>query len=244
MTRSKAQQAIEAGQLQLRDAFTSINFREFPGLLLLSDIENTTAPRGERKLSDDTLQAFERAYHAGYRYVILRTNKKRKLVKAPLEMRALSTYTGDFEPMKVQLEALGFEVVLVRQPQQVFWPPWAFGKWPRKPWRTTFYGDLNQLYDENWGNLIKRTDVMVVGDKFRFDCLRPLLMGWNAVLVNPIGPDGKGDKLALIRPIERFTLWRLGLKRPAQTSRDENYHNDWDDPDGADNDPFYQEHGY
>lgn len=214
MTRHKARLAYEAGQLQLVSSFQGIDFRESPGRLLVCDIENTIAPRGERKLSEDMLNVFARAYDAGYRYVILRTNKKRKLIKAPVEMRALSAFEGDFEPMKVQLGTLGFEVVLVRQPEKVFWPPWAFGKWPRKPWRATFYSDLNKLYDENWGNLIKRTEVMVVGDKFRFDCLRPLLMGWNAVLVNPIGSDGKGDKFALIRPIERFTLWRLGLKRP------------------------------
>ncbi len=211
--------AVEHGQLQLVRVFQKINFLESPGKLLVCDIENTIAPRGARKLPVDIVDTFVIAYNAGYRFVILRTNKQRKLVKAPLEMRALSCFDGDFQPMVGQLEKIfGKGNVILRQPQKVFWPPWAFGKWPRKPWRATFRSDLSQIQDyliASGKTPLSSSQIMVVGDKIRFDVLRPLLMGWNAVLVNSIGSDGKGDKFALIRPIERFTLWRLGLKRPS-----------------------------
>ncbi len=219
LTRRKARLAQEAGQLQLVRVFQKINFLESPGKLLVCDIENTIAPRGHSVLSVDILDTFARAYSAGYHYIILRTNKKRKLVKKSVKEGTSpyysGRYTGDFDEMIHQLKAVGFEVVLLQQPQKVFWPPWAFGKWPRKPWRITFRSDLSALTREIKGKTVKRSEIMVVGDKFRFDCLRPILMGWNAVLVNPIGGDGKGDKFALIRPAERFTLWRLGLKRPS-----------------------------
>lgn len=218
LTRRKAQHAASSGQLQLAQAFLDVQVPEGV-ILLLTDIENTLALRGESHLSEVILTQFKGFKVRGVRYVILRTNKKRKLIKAPLEMRALSCFDGDFQPMVGQLEKIfGEGNVILRQPQKVFWPPWAFGKWPRKPWRATFRSDLSQIQDyliASGKTPISSSQIMVVGDKIRFDVLRPLLMGWNAVLVNPIGSDGKGDKFALIRPIERFTLWRLGLKRPS-----------------------------
>jgi predicted HAD superfamily phosphohydrolase YqeG len=217
LTRRKAQRAINSGQLQLVKSF--LDFKVPEGIvLLLTDIENTAALRGEGVLGGMVLAKFAELKAQGVHYVILRTNKKRKLVRAPIEMRALSTYSGDFNRMVAQLEEIfGTGHVLLRQPQKTYWPPWAAGKWPRKPWRTTFRGDVSIIQDD----LIKRGktplsshQMMAVGDKLRFDVLRPLLMGWNVALVNPMGDDGKGDKYAQIRRIERFTLRRLGLKRP------------------------------
>ncbi len=221
LTRRKAQRAINSGQLQLVKSF--LDFKVPEGIvLLLTDIENTAALRGEDHLSGMVLAKFKELKADGVHYVILRTNKKRKLVSAPIEMRALSTYSGDFNRMVAQLEEIfGTGHVLLRQPQKTYWPPWAAGKWPRKPWRSTFRSDLFKLYDELWGNsegaawrAIEPSEIMAVGDKFRFDVLRPLLMGWSVALVNPMGRDGKGDNWAQIRRIERFTLRRLGLKRP------------------------------
>ncbi len=217
LTRRKARLASQCGQLQLQPTFQQINFYEFPGKLLICDIENTIAPRGESVLSSAVLKKFEQAYDAGYRYVILRTNKMLKQ-KGSLGLNRLDYHvTGDFGQMQNQLESVGFEYVIVCQPLKRFWPPWALGKWPRKPWRATFRGDVGLVQDHViWigKTPLGASQIMAVGDKFRFDVLRPLLMGYNTVLVNPIGQDGEGDKFALIRPIERFTLWRLSVKRP------------------------------
>lgn len=216
LTRRKAKQALDNGQLQLQRTFQHINFLESPVEMLVCDIENSIAPRGQIDLSDSVLNTFARAFEAGYRYIILRTNKKRKEKHVGIEDEFI--VSGDFTMMTKQLEELGFDVVLLRQPQWVWWPIWALGKWPRKPWRATFRSDLGQVQDyliASGKTPLSSSQIMVVGDKVRFDVLRPLLMGWNAVLVNPIGSDGMGDKFALIRPIERFTLWRLGLKRPS-----------------------------
>lgn len=213
LTRRKARVALENGQLQLQPTFHLINFHEFPGRLLICDIENTIAPRGLDTLSVDMLETFTRAHNAGYHYVILRTNKMRKEVFDGCDGYWVE---GDFSQMVSQLEEIGFNVVLLRQPQRVWWPIWAAGKWPRKPWRTTFGSDAGLIQNrliEAGKTPLGPYQIMAVGDKLRFDVLRPLLMGWNTVLVNPIGKDGDKDKYALIRPIERFTLWRLGLKR-------------------------------
>lgn len=216
LTRRKARIARQAGQLQLQQDFCQINFREFPGKLLICDIENTIALRGERELPIDVLAAFKRAHDAGYHYVVLRTNKMRKEKFVGIEGDFY--VIGDFSLMVQQLEDIfGKGNVILRQPQKAYWPPWAAGKWPRKPWRTTFRGDVGMIQSKliaEGKTPLSSSQMMAIGDKFRFDVLRPLLMGWNAVLVNPIGEDGKADKYALIRVSERFTLWRLGLKRP------------------------------
>ena len=212
LTRRKAQ---DQNRLSVEKSFLRIKFYRQSGRLLLCDIENTIAPRGHEGLSTYALRQFEDAFGNGFDCIILRTNKMRKEVFDGVD----DFYTeGDFSQMVHQLRALGFTVVL-RQPEKLYWPPWARGKWPRKPWRTTFLGDLEAMRKElrtaGKSDVIKRSDIVVIGDKFRFDVLRPLLMGWRGILVNPIGDDGPGDKFALIRPIERFTLWRLGLKRPS-----------------------------
>ena len=215
LTRRKARVAIQNGQLQLQQKFQQINFREFPGRLLICDIENSIASCGEIILSAEVVEAFRRAHSAGYHYVVLRTNKMRKEKFVGIEGDFY--VTGDFSLMVRRLEEIGFDAVLLRQPQKIWWPVWAGGKWPRKPWRATFSGDLGVIQDrliKSGKTPLSPYQIMAVGDKLRFDVLRPLLMGWNTVLVNPIGEDGDKDKYALIRPIERFTLWRLGLKRP------------------------------
>jgi predicted HAD superfamily phosphohydrolase YqeG len=225
MTRHKARLAREAGQLQLVKSF--LDFEVPEGIvLLLTDIENTAALRGEGVLGNMVLAKFRELKADGVRYVVLRTNKMKKLVKKSVKDGTSpyysGRYTGDFDEMVDQLEEIfGAGHVLLRQPQKTYWPPWAAGKWPRKPWRSTFRSDLFKLYDELWGNpegaawkAIDPSEIMAVGDKLRFDVLRPLLMGWNVALVNPMGDDGKGDNWAQIRRIERFTLRRLGLKRP------------------------------
>ena len=221
LTRRKAQRAISGGQLQLVKSFLDFEMPE--GIvLLLADIENTIALRGEDHLSDMVLAKFKELKVDGLRYVILRTNKMKKLVKKSLKEGTSpyysGRYTGDFDEMVIQLEGVfGAGHVLLRQPRKVYWPPWGLGKWPRKPWRTTFRGDVgiiqNKLIAEGKTPL-SSSQMMAVGDKFRFDVLRPLLMDWNVALVNPMGGDGKGDGYAQIRRVERFTLRHLGLKRP------------------------------
>lgn len=75
--------------------------------------------------------------------------------------------------------------------------------------------------EELWDNLegaarraIEPCEIIAIGGKFRFDVRRPLLMGWNVAMMNSMGNDGKCDNWGQIRQIERFTLRRLGLKRP------------------------------
>lgn len=221
LTRRKAHRAIRSGQLQVAQAFLDVQVPEGV-ILLLTDIENTLALRGEGHLSDMILEKFKGFKADGVRYVILRTNKMKKLVKKSVKEGTSpyysGRYTGDFDETVSQLEAIfGTGHVLLRQPRKVFWPPWKFPKWPRKPWRTTFRGDKDVFQNEliaDGKTPLSSSQMMAVGDKLRFDVLRPLLMGWYVALVNPMGNDGKGDNWVQIRRIERFTLWRLGLKRP------------------------------
>lgn len=222
LTRRKVKGYLISEQLRMRDTFERINFSAVPGLLLVCDIENTIARRGDTVLGSEVLEKFRRAYEAGYRYVVLRTNKMQKLVKSSVKEGTSpyysGTYAGDFSRMVSQLEWIfGRGNVLLRQPQKTYWPPWAAGKWPRKPWRGTFRSDVSIIQDQlimGGKTPLSPSQILAIGDKFRFDVLRPLLMGWNVVLVNPMGEDGKGDKFAQIRRIENFTLWRLGLYRP------------------------------
>lgn len=182
----------------------SIHDVDFDGIMLwVTDIENTLVKRGVYVLDEDTLNTFKKAYFKGVRLVVLLTNKKFK-----------SEESGNFWPIVQQLEKIGFEGVYLQQPKSgVWWPPQAFNKWPRKPWRTCFRQALklgtSELHSWEFG----ASDILATGDKLRFDVLRPMRMGWNVALVNPLGSDGKGDKIVQIRNLENLTLRLWGMDR-------------------------------
>ncbi len=198
----RVQRARRQGQLVVADSIANIRFRKIRPLIWLTDIENTIALRGERRLDDATLAVFRRAHQAGVRYIVLVTNRKFKVAGG----------SGDFSEMVEQLQAIGFDGVYLQQPGRGLKPLWALNKWPRKPWKAAFRQAL-QLVPIN---VVSGSHVLATGDKLRFDVLRPLRMHYTVVLVNPLGPDGKGDRYALIRPIENLTLKLWGVERASQ----------------------------
>lgn len=203
--------AKKEGRLEIVDSIHDIDFRGIK--LWITDIENTIATRGSTQVSDKMYRTFQRANREGVKTLVLLTNKKFKPEKR----------SGDFWSMVGQLEGIfGYGNVWLQQPGQGWWPPQAFNKWPRKPWRASF----RQAYDKSrncYGYAPPPGQTLATGDKLRFDVLRPLRLGWNAALVNPLGSDGRGDRFVLIRPIERFTLrlWAWSEQPPSRRYRHE-----------------------
>jgi len=178
--------AYQNSFLRIYDNFNQIHFSGYR--VLVCDIENTLARRGRNRLSPEILATFKRAWEEGIREVVLLSNKRHK------------GDSGDFTLMARQLGDLGFLVHL----QQ---PGWGWLKWPRKPYRFAFRRALRH-------SLVYRDEpVLAVGDKLRFDILRPIRMGWGGALVNPLDSDGRGDKWALIRYRENLTMVWNGIRR-------------------------------
>jgi predicted HAD superfamily phosphohydrolase YqeG len=179
--------AVEVGRLQIVRNFNQISFVGVR--VLITDIENTLARRGDTQLSEGVLSTFRRARGEGVQAVVLYTNNRSR----------------DFEPMLKQIRAVGFWRVELMRPAPGLW------KWPRKPYLEGFCRAVALAC-----MIVETRQILMVGDKLRYDLRRPVLrLGWRSALVNSLGQDGHGDALVLIRPLERLTLRVNGLKRPA-----------------------------
>ena len=179
-------------KLKFYGRFADIDFSGYRALVC--DLENSVVERGIYSLGPAILAVFQRAQREGVQVVCLLSNKRFKG----------SARSGDFRFIREQLEDIGFDAVHLLQPGHGRW------KWPRKPYRAAFRRALRYCGNPDPGT------VLAIGDKVRFDVLRPIHMGCGAALVNPLGSDGRGDRWVLIRPFERLSLWWWGLSRAGQ----------------------------
>jgi HAD superfamily phosphatase (TIGR01668 family) len=160
--------------------------------VLCFDLENTLEPLHCKRLRKDTVDFLEELNARGFKICIATNN------------------TGNFSYIIGQLETAGVDVVMVQPSKGSFGD---LDKGPKKPspefWELALYR-LKQAYPDA---KLEFKQMAMIGDKLMADVSGAMNVGMVGILVNPLGPDLRLERLFCLRPRENILLKSLGAQR-------------------------------